>query len=394
MTDIADAFDDLVSTITDAAAFVRNHPFYGDSTQQAPAYAFLLAMLVARIEEHVVFDPDHPYFRVIDTRTREGGDNADQRYLITRLNGGQTYRIWGYLGSACRLEAQIYAGDPYSPSGDGRMAAYLAFEDLQLEPGGAFTITASPDPRPGNWLENPPDSTRMLIRQVYSDWNHDDPGHVHIDRPGHEGDLKPLVTTADMAARLRATTASFSQHVRLWPEFVRTNYIEAAAPNTISPLFDPGSLGGVPGRWMAHGTFDLADDEALIVTTSPAPGNYQGIQLCDLWFSSLEYASRQSSLTGHQARLDSDGRYRYVISATDPAIPNWLDTLGHRRGVILLRFDGATGPLEQHQNPTATKVPLRDLRGHLLEDTPTVTPQERSRQITARRKHVQRRFSH
>ena len=64
----------------------------------------------------------------------------------------------------------------------------------------------------------------------------------------------------------------------------------------------------------------------LVVHYRRAGGDYQGIQLADLWFSSLEYANRQTSLTADQAVLDDDGAFRFVVCATDPGVANWLDT--------------------------------------------------------------------
>src|SRR5687767_8056724 len=107
------AWDGLTAAIATSTDVVREHPFFADVSQQVGGYRFLVAMLIARLEEHVVFDPRQPTFRVIDPRTREGGDNADQRYLSTRLIGGETYRVWGRLGSARRVEVQIYAGAPF-----------------------------------------------------------------------------------------------------------------------------------------------------------------------------------------------------------------------------------------------------------------------------------------
>lgn len=392
-TALEDAFDDLITALADSASFLRSHPFYADDANRASAHSFLLAMLLSRIEEQVIFDPDHPYFRVIDPRTREGGDNSDQRYLVARLNGGDTYRVWGNVGGADRVELQIYAGDPYVIGGDGRMASYLTFEELSTSANGDFEVLASPRPQEGNWLENPADATRMFVRQVYSDWTDEDPGHIHIDRVGHEGDLAQPVTADVLAARLQAATSAITTHATLWPEFVRHRYVEAIPPNEVSPLFDPGAFGGVPGRWMAQGVFDLAVDEALIISTWQAEGNYQGIQLCDMWFSSLEYAGRQTSLTGEQAHLDSDGRYRFVIAARDPGVANWLDSTGRRRGVFLLRYDGTGGAaIDPEAHPTAEKVAFADLATHLPDGTVHCNPDERAEQIARRRRHVQRRF--
>lgn len=393
MDELDRSFDDLVTGLADAAAAVRAHPFFADEENRAGAYAFLVSMLLSRLEEDVVFDADAPTFRILDPRIREGGDNPDQRYLIATLRGGETYRIWGSRGTARRVDLQIYAGDPYVPGSGGRAASYLDHEDIAFAEDGSFEILASPTRTDGPWLENPADATRILVRQVFSDWDREQTAECHIDRVGHEGDPKAVLSPDAMAGRLRRATGNLHTHVRVWPEMVRTNYVERRAANTIAPPFDPGTVGGVPGRWMSSGTWDLAPHEALVVTTWPAGGDYQGIQLADLWFSSLEYANRQTSLTADQAALDDDGAFRFVVCGTDPGVANWLDTTGRRRGVILLRFDGtrrATFPVEEH--PRAVVVPLDALDAHLPSGTARVTPAERRARIAARRRHVQRRF--
>lgn len=389
--ELADSFDELLSAVSDAARELRGHEFYAEEENRAGAHMFLLGMLVARIEEHVLFDPDFPYFRVIDTRIREGGDNSDQRYLVSRLTPGESYRIWGTLGDARRLELQVYAGDPYRS--DGRMASYLGFEDLHVEDDGTFEVIASPTRQPGNWLENPADSTRILVRQIYSDWERSTvPGDVHIDRMGHEGDLRPRLEPADLVGRLRAATVDLGAQTSTWPANTLRAF-HSVAPNRLAEPFDPGSVGGVPGRWMVRGHFDLARDEALVITAWPGAGGYQGIQLTDPWFSSLEYANRQTSLTADQAHLDPDGAYRFVVCDGDPGVPNWLDTTGRRTGVILMRFDGSPTPdFPPAEHPQAVTVRLGRLDRHLPEGTPRVDPAERARQIAARRRHVQHRF--
>jgi hypothetical protein len=274
----------------------------------------------------------------------------------------------------------------------GRSASALTFEQLTVAPDGTFEIWLSPDNRPGNWLENPKDANQLLVRQIFSDWSAETPGEVHIDRVGHEGELKPVLTDAAMARRLRKAAADLRTHVRVWPTMVDARYLKRP-PNRIGKPFDPGAEGGVPGRFMASGSFDLAPDEALIVRTWPASGNYQGIQLADLWFSTLEYANRQTSLTGDQAEKSADGSYYFVISGRDPGVPNWLDTTGRRRGVMLLRYDGVKETVFNPAHyPTATKVKLAEIRNHLPKNTPAIGREQRREAIAERRRHVQLRF--
>ena len=385
-----DAFDDLVGALAAAAGSVRRHPFFADTEDRVSGYQFVLAMLLARIEEDVIFDPDFPSLRSVDLRVREAGDNPDQRYWTTRIRGGETYRVWGSCGTARRVDVQVYAGLP-AQGGAGRSVGFLTYEDLAIAPDGSFEVLVSPDRREGNWVECPADATRLFVRQVLSDWDAELPGDVHIDRVGAEGDPKPLVTEAELATRLRAAADHLVARVEFWPEMVRTQYLSLGA-NQLCPVYDPATLGGVHGRLMSHGTFDLADDEALVVRLWPGDGNYMGIQLCDLWFSSLEYANRQTSLSGDQAVASADGTTWYVVSASDPGVANWLDTTGRRRGGVLVRYDGTSGPSSVAHQPATQVVPLQLLGGVLPDDLPEVDGADRARALAARRAHVQRRY--
>jgi hypothetical protein len=386
-----DASDDLVAALEDSLAFLRSHPTYADASQRPAALAFLMSVLTARIEEDVVGDADFPFFRVIDRRTREGGDNPDQRYLVTPVTGGATYRIWGTLGSATRLELQVYAGVPYLGTGGGT-GSFLAFEDLVVDADGSFEVVLSPDPVEGNWLANPPDATKLFVRQIYEAWTDEPPGEAHIDRLDRQGTPRPDWTADGMAARLHATADDLRSHVRVWPTIV--DAIRDRVPaNQFGPPTDSRASGGVPGRWMVNGHFDLADDEALIVTTWPMGGDYQGIQLLDLWMNSLEYADRQSSLTSSQADHDADGCLRFVVSAHDPGVANWLDTQGRPRGLLLLRYDGTGGgDFPPERRPATEVVAVADVDRHLPAGTRRVTPDERRQELAARRRHLQVRF--
>lgn len=384
------AFDRLIGAVKESKEFVQRHPFYKDEENRASGMAFISSMLIRTLEEDVVLDPDYPYFRVLDFRIREGGDNPDQRYLIAPIRGGETYRVWGRLGNQRRLDFQIYAGDPWAK---GRVVSNLAMENVKFGKDGAFEVTLTPRQAAGNWMENAPDATKIMVRQIFSDWRKESPGEVHIDRVGYEGAPKPRLGSAEMAERLNKAAADLVQTVEVWPNFVLEKYVKAIPVNTLIAPMDPSTMGGVKGRWMSEGHFDLADDEALLVTTWPTSANYQGIQLTDPWFSSLEYANRQTSLTADQAFRSADGAYHMVIAARDPGVQNWLDTTGLSQGVILLRYDGMKETaFPKDKWPTATKVKLSDLKKYLPADTPAFTPEQRRQEIAARRRHVQIRF--
>ena len=110
------------------------------------------------------------------------------------------------------------------------------------------------------------------------------------------------------------------------------------------------------------------------------------------WWESLDYANRQTSLTADQARLSSDGAYHYVIAHRDPGVPNWLDTEGFERGVIMMRFDGMSeSRMPPGKEPSAILVPFSEIRENLPADEPVVGSTQREAAIARRRAHSQKR---
>ena len=105
------------------------------------------------------------------------------------------------------------------------------------------------------------------------------------------------------------------------------------------------------------------------------------MQLNDELWNAVEFIYRQSSLNGHQAALDSDGRFRAVISLEDPGVPNWLDPVGTLQGMIIGRWYQA----DRLPIPTLKTVPVAQLRHHLPPDTPAVSAAQRAQQLGKRR---------
>jgi len=280
----------------------------------------------------------------------------------------------------------LYAGAPWASS--GRSAGYLAHEQIDVNEDGTFEIFLSRDKMPGNWLENPADASTVMMRQVYNEWSDQFPGEIHIDRVGYEHKRSPEMTAAEVAKRLEAASDTFRQHALVWPNMTE-NIITGAWPaNVVPTLQDRGDLGGVPGRLMAMGHFEVPKGQALLIKAPQSHGVYQGIQLADRWLASLEYGNLISSLNTAQAHLSADGNYYYVIAADDPGYINWLDTGGLNRGVFIMRYDGVPMPLDPSIQPSAELIPIEALATR-IPDFRSETPAEREHRRAERRRHVQ-----
>ena len=57
-------------------------------------------------------------------------------------------------------------------------------------------------------------------------------------------------------------------------------------------------------------------------------------------------------------KVDSKGRFRFIVSAEDPGLPNWIDTEGHAVGTLYWRFLLPDGEIEK---PSCEVVALSSL---------------------------------
>ena len=385
---LAAAFAELVETLRAVETDIRATPAFGDEQERIGGYRHILRSVAKGLEAEVRQDPDYPYFRILDWWLREGGDNPDQRYAFSPIRGGEAYRVWGELGSATRVELQIYAGRPWD--GSGRSAGYLTFEEIEIAPDGSFEIWVTPEEHEGNWLRNPPEGTTLFARHVYAEWDEAPTGDIHIDRVGFEGRRRPPETETELAAKIRAASTMFGTTARTWPAFVQRRYVQGAPVNTVRPPIDTYALGGARGRWMSGGYFELDDGEALLIRIPPSAAQYQAIQLADMWMASLEHGNQVSSLTTKQSVPSDDGAFWYVVANEEPGHANWLDAGALERGLILIRWDGVQGSLPESQFPTAELVRLDDLAERIPGLRP-VDEEEREAVRRARREHLQRR---
>jgi hypothetical protein len=134
---------------------------------------------------------------------------------------------------------------------------------------------------------------------------------------------------------------------------------------------------------MTH--FELEPDEVLLITAPRSAAKYQGVQVGDPWLTTPDFVRHQVSLNQAQARADADGKIRYVLAASDPGVPNWLDTAGNREGYVFLRWQGLAVPLGDADAASAELVKLSELRAKLPPDTPLVDAAARAEQLAARR---------
>jgi hypothetical protein len=333
----------------------------------AEGYDYLAGHIRGAIQLAWAYQRDFPYF-VASTGpyTKMGLDNPDTLYFHSYLRDDAEYVVTGRRGSTADLSFQVLNGD-YSPA--EVPDSLTAFDDREIEvaPDGSFELRfgpAKPDPGP-QYITLPAGSAMLLVREVYSDWSLERRGTIQIRRADRAGGAPPAADTETMTKRYRVAGKILLSRLRTFLAFPEWFYLNLPVNTLTEPRPTPG---GLATQFSSVGHYDLADDEAMIVTV-PAAGHrvapYQGIQLGSMWYISLDYINHQTSLTADQARVDQDGMLRFVISEHDPGVRNWLERTGHSRGYVQLRWQRLSRDLTAEDGPSAEVLKVSELPDRL-----------------------------
>ncbi len=298
--------------------------------------------------------PRHPQLRALPSHCGFGLDNPDNVYSSAGINPALDYRITGARGTISYLsfaaQNQNYARADRITGGAG----HLDHTELALEPDGTFVVTASQREQPGNWLRLAPDSSMILVRQTFADPSREVAADLRIECIGVDDPPSPIVPEAVpdqlLGAAMYAIGASawFADWVAPW----------RSEPNRLH-FPDPEHhrlVGGDPNIVFQLGYWTLAPDEALVVEVTPPRCEYWNFQLGNIWAECLD-KRRPISRSIATTTPEADGSVRLVVAHEDPGHPNWLDTCGHRHGIMGLRWVRA----DAHPAATTRVVPASTL---------------------------------
>jgi hypothetical protein len=329
-----------------------------DPFDRAEGFRYLSRLARVALEQHVEFaDPAFPVLRRPAHETAKmGADNPDNHYQSAAISGAYDYRIHGCRGTIHYLGLGTYAGG-YGSSGRRGQTGYVEARDLAIDAEGRFELVVSSRPHAGNWLPMAADSSTLIVRQTFRDRSRERIAELAIERIGARGAPAPL-TPAGLVTGLAAAAAWVEGTARLFADWAEGF---ARHPNQL-PRLDPAvaaAAHGDPNIAYYHGYWQLGPDEALVVEVTPPACDYWNIQIGNHWMESLDYRHHRIALNHHEARLRGDGSVRIVLAHEDPGVPNWLETAGHRRGTLCLRWVGA----RTHPDPAVRVAPLAELRG-------------------------------
>jgi Protein of unknown function (DUF1214) len=379
-----DAWRRFCDGLRSAGDSILGSPDAASPTDLAEGYQYLLGLVHSLLEGELYrTDATSPAFLRVQTDVvKVGMDNPDAALMSAPLSDDGTFEIYGTVGRIRLLELMI--------SGGGRPEMHY-LDEFAVGPGGEFRVTLARDKQPGNWIQLRPGARSVLIRRAAYDWDSEEVPHLAIRRLDGEAGVLPWClrtpTAAEVGEQLDALGQLVAKNADYWVDMVHSFRDEG---DNVIPAPRPLPATGMnSARSSVKGFFSVPEDQALVIEFTPPEGVFWSISVGDMWYRTIDFSHHQTSLNGHQVELDPDGVCRVLVAHRDPGVPNWLDTVGHERGVMIIRWV----MVSHRPQPEVRLVPFAEIGSSIHPQTRRVSPQERAEKISRRRDAVAKRLA-
>ena len=332
------AWTEFCRALEEVGALVLDSRAPDDPLDRAEGYRFLMRLVRYGFEGFLEYnDPLHPQLHRGSHETiKIIHENPDNLYLGARVDGRHRYRVWGKLGTARWMSFNVHAG-AFGAGGRGTAEA-LDARALALGPERRFELFLGGERGDAaNWMPLAPDAGSLIVRQTFADRAREQPSELSIERIGAGGPAAPLAP--EQVGHALATTPALLRALAgmalAWSDDLAKakNRFSEAMPGAAAVFRDPDIH-------FHAAYFELAPDEALVVEARPPQCDYWMFVLSNHWLETLDYTRHRITLNNASATLEPDGSVKLIVAARDPGHPNWLDTAGHARGTIGVRWVG------------------------------------------------------
>ncbi len=373
----------FTDAVAEAEALIADPPFEISEQERAEGYDYLAGSIRSSLQMAFDYDLVHPVLvNPTHQYARQGLDNPDAIYFNAYLTEGATYELSGVRGSSADLSFQIMDGNY---SAEGAPTSVAAFDDRELDVAadGSFSWKFGPE------LGLKKGAT-LIIREVFNDWNTETRGTYRLQRLDTAGIPREPFAMDAVAKRYGVAGKMLLGKIKTWFAFPEWFTYKEPVNTLTVPKSTPG---GLASQFSSLGHYDLSENQALVVTVPVPDCAYYAIQIGSKWYVSTDYEHYQTSLTKAQSQADEDGFFRYVVSEKNPGIANWLDTTGHAKGVMMLRWQRIECELTGDDGPKVELVAFDDLPQHLpFFGANQVTPEQYSTRIADRQVGIARRM--
>lgn len=336
------SWDQFCDALKEAGQIIRSDKAPKDPMNQAEGYRYLARLLRGGLESYLEFsDPLFPTLRCGTHETiKLGADNPDNRYESAPINAQYDYRISGKRNTVDYLGISTII-NKYGSGGTMEVTGHIDHRQMDIEEDGSFEIIVSRSEKPGNWLPMGEQSNSILVRQTHQDRVNEVVAEMTIERIGASEERPQALTAEKLERGLVGATLWVQGAAKMFEDWA-----ESFLPslNELPPADQAycQSIGGDPNIFYFHSSWQLADDEVLVIDAPEIPQcQTWNFQLDNWWMESLDYRYHQIHVNKHTAHYQPDGSVRVIVSHTDPGLPNWIETCGHNMGTMCWRWIGA-----------------------------------------------------
>lgn len=330
-----------------------------DAFNQAEGLRYLTRLTRAGLEAFVEFaDPAFPVLRrTVHETVKMGADNPDNYYFNAKISGEYKYKIIGKRNTVHYIGFFTQNGN-YGTTGGLAPCGVIEGKDLIVEEDGSFEIILSKEKKGKNWLKIEEETELLMVRETFLNRFEETPAELSIENM--DGRTAPAPVTPKMMDESLKSASMFIAGAPLL--FARWAKGFKKHPNSL-PLFDPkvsNAAGGDANIIYYHSYWDLADDEALVITVKPPDCDSWNFQLNNYWMESLDYRYHTICVSKGNAAYEDDGSVKVIVSHKDPGVENWIDTCDHNEGTMCWRWYRLEGDAQAIE-PKCEVVKIKDI---------------------------------
>ncbi len=279
-----------------------------DAYDRQALYQMMLSALAGGHFGLVSNDPDYPEFvPMLSSALNFAAPVPDFVYTYAPIDGAGTYRIAGHRGTS--LFAVVTVSETYFTRTDKPKPGLANYDvdELTIGTDGRFEVLLSaekPEDWRGDWWYMDPKATNLGVRHAMYDWENEIDPRMSIERLDIPA-ARPKPTASEIAERMEEIAQWMEYSIQHW-----LIHLDATRKKGIVNRFEVTDYSGFTGSsWpqvYLETLFEIAEDEALVIETAiPDKVRYWSFMLADELFATIDWTNRQSSLNGHQARLDA-----------------------------------------------------------------------------------------